>query len=281
MSIFKFLEHYYEARNIDFDWYNDIYRVALDCSNFRPLEGFDVPKQERLRDKYAKKDRRVCLPEYNEGVLDTFIKYYPPEWLGDGISTAAMDKYNIRYSIGQNKIIIPHRDAAGRLVGIRGRALNEWEVENVGKYMPICVEQTWYTHPLSMNLYGLYENKENIRRAKRCFVFEGEKSCLQFDSFSQLNCAVAACGSNFNIFQLNLLLKECAPSEIILCFDSEELPGKSTYFDKLYHICKKYSNYANFSFVYDRARLLKLKDSPADHGESIFNKLLEKRVIVS
>ena len=40
-----------------------------------------------------------------------------------------MDKYNIRFSPTQNKIIIPHYDINGRLVGIRGRALNIEEVE--------------------------------------------------------------------------------------------------------------------------------------------------------
>ena len=35
MSIFKFLETYYKTRSIDYDWYKDVYKVALDCSNFR------------------------------------------------------------------------------------------------------------------------------------------------------------------------------------------------------------------------------------------------------
>ena len=33
MSIFKFLKHYYEERQIDYDWYDDIYKVIIDCSN--------------------------------------------------------------------------------------------------------------------------------------------------------------------------------------------------------------------------------------------------------
>lgn len=57
-----------------------------------------------------------------------------------------MDKYNILYSISQEKIVIPHYDINNNLVGIRGRALNEWEIENVGKYMPIRIENKWYAH---------------------------------------------------------------------------------------------------------------------------------------
>ena len=280
MSIFKFLKVYYETRNIEYDWVNDIYNVILDCSNFNPSEGFSAPKHENLRAKYGKEKQQVILPEFNKGALDTFIKHYPPEWLHDGISKAAMDKFDIRYSISQHKIIIPHYDVSGRLVGIRGRALNEWEVENVGKYMPVRLEQTWYKHPLSMNLYGLYENQENIRKSKICYVFESEKSVMQCEAFSGPNCAVAVCGSQFNKYQLNLLIRTCNPNEIILCFDSEELGDDTKYFDKLWAICQKYKNYTNFSFVYDRLGLLELKDSPSDKGEEVFRKLLEKRTKV-
>ena len=191
-----------------------------------------------------------------------------------------MDRYDIRYSISQNKIIIPHRDVDGRLVGIRGRALNDWEVENVGKYMPIKLEQLWYKHPLSMNLYGLYENKEIIKKHKICYVFESEKSVLQFEDFGVPHCAVAVCGSQFNKYQLNILLKHCAPNEIVICFDKEEKEGETKYFDKLYALCKKYNQYCNFSFIYDRFGFLELKDSPSDRGEEVFKQLLAKRVRV-
>ena len=280
MSIFKFLKHYYDTRGIEYDWVSDIYNVIIDCSNFNPSVGFTMPKYKSLKEKYGQERKEKQLPEYGSGALDTFIKRYPPEWLNDGITRDAMDKYDIRYSISQNKIIIPHRDADGRLVGIRGRALNEWEVENVGKYMPIKLEQTWYKHPLSMNLYGLYENRETIKKHKIVYVFESEKSCLQFESFNMPHCAVAVCGSQFNKYQLNLLLKHCAPNEIVICFDKEEAEGETKYFDKLYDLCKKYIQYCQFSFVYDRLGLLELKDSPSDKGEEIFKKLLEKRVRV-
>lgn len=280
MSIFKFLKHYYEARDVEYDWVSDIYNVVMDCSNFNPTHGFSTPRYVSLKDKYGMERKEIQLPEYNKGALDTFIRRYPPEWLNDGISREAMNKFDIRYSISQNKIIIPHLDINGRLVGIRGRALNDWEIENVGKYMPVKLEQTWYKHPLSMNLYGLYENKAIIKKQKICYVFESEKSVLQFESFNMPHCAVAVCGSQFNKYQLNILLKHCAPSEIVICFDSEENEGETKYFDKLYALCKKYTQYCQFSFVYDRLGLLGKKDSPSDKGEETFKKLIEKRVRV-
>jgi len=280
MSIWKFLKAYYETRDIEYSWYDDIYLLITEGDGRSQIDGLTAPKYQSLKDKYECGRRIVELPVYNSGVLDCFIKTYPSEWLNDGISRAAMDKFNIRYSISQNKIIIPHYDVNGRLIGIRGRALNKWEVENIGKYAPIWIEDTCYKHPLGMNLYGLYENKENIRRTGICYLVESEKSVLQFDSFQRANCSVAVCGSNFNKFALALLMREASPREIVVCFDKEELPGEHKYFDKLMKLCRKYTNYANFSFIYDREDLLDLKDSPTDKGEEIFDKLIRKRVIV-
>ena len=280
MSIFRFLRNYYETRQIEYDWYQDIYEVVRDCSNFQGIDGFVVEKYKSLRDRYEVKRKEKILPEYPAHVLDCFIQTYPQEWLDDGISKKTMDRFNISYSISQNKIIIPHYDILGRLVGIRGRALNEWEVENIGKYAPIQVEGIWYKHPLSMNLYGLDRTFMDIRRNGVCYLFESEKSVLQMDGFSIPNCSAAVCGSNFNKYQLNILMKFCAPSEIVICFDKEELLGEEKYFNKLWSICQKYKQYCNFSFIYDREGLLNLKDSPTDKGEEVFLQLLKKRVRV-
>ena len=279
MSIFKFLRNYYETRQIEYDWYQDIYEVVRDCSNLK-VDGFVVEKYKSLRDRYGAQRKEKTLPEYPTHVLDCFVHSYPQEWLDDGITKETMDRFDISYSISQNKIIIPHYDLLGRLVGIRGRALNEWEVENIGKYAPIQIEGVWYKHPLSMNLYGLNKTFMDVRRNGICYLFESEKSVLQMNGFSMPNCSAAVCGSNFNKYQLNILMKFCAPSEIVICFDKEEKPGEDKYFNKLYDICKKYSQYAQFSFIYDREGLLGMKDSPTDRGEEVFKKLLEKRVRV-
>ena len=254
-------------------------KVILNCSNYRQLDGFAIKKYKSIRSTYAT-HKQVNLPTYPNKIIDCFTKFYTPEWLNDGISKEAMDKFHILYSIPQNKIIIPHYNINNELVGIRGRALNDWEVENIGKYMPVQIENKWYSHPLSLNLYGLNRTKDNIRKEGICFLFEAEKSVLQMESFERLNCAAAVCGSQFNKFALKILIQNCHPKEIVICFDKEEQPGEDIYFNKLYSIGKKYSNYANFSFIYDRENLLNLKDSPTDRGESVFEQLLQRRVKV-
>ena len=278
-SVFTFLKNFYTAQGYEYDWYTDIYQMIVGCTMFSE----QVKKKDgykSIRANYETQKVRRELPAYPEGMLETFVKYYPIEWLNDGISKEAMDKFNIRFSPSQNKIIIPHYDAGGRLVGIRGRALNKWEIENIGKYMPVQVEGKWYSHPLSLNLYGLNITKDNIRRAGVAYIFEAEKSVLQCDSFSIPNCAAAVCGSKFNKYALDILIRECHPNEVVICFDQEEEPGSSEYFNKLYQLCSKYTAYCNFSFIYDKEKLLNLKDSPSDRGEEVFRRLLEKRVRV-
>lgn len=280
MSIFKFLKHYYETRKIKYDWFQDILEVVLNISSFS-LADTDSMAYHVLREEYYERKNRKELEIFPTGILDMFVKNYTVEWLSDGITKEAMDKFYIRYSISQNKIVIPHFNVNNQLIGIRGRALNKWEEENIGKYMPLQIEKKWYSHSLSLNLYGLNKTISKIRQNGYCYIFEAEKSVLQLESFDNTdNCAVASCGSNINKYQIDLLMRTCHPKEIIICFDKEEKKGETKYFDKLFAICKKYNHYADFSFIYDRTGLLKLKDSPSDNGEKTFKELIRRRVKV-
>ena len=54
MNIFKFLKNYYETREIEYDWFVDIYEVILNCSTTN-LIGL-TKKREKLSDKYKRKE---------------------------------------------------------------------------------------------------------------------------------------------------------------------------------------------------------------------------------
>lgn len=286
MSIFQFLKEYYETRNILYNWKTDIldFVLSIGGQSFLKLKQKGAePHVKRLVDRYKRKEENIKLPEYNEGVLNVFSNYYPPEWIDEGITTDAMRKFEISFYTPQKKIIIPHRSISGNLVGIRGRALDPWEVENIGKYMPVQVQGQWYSHPLSLNLYGLYQNKQNIKDYNVVYIFEGEKSVLTLESFQFPNVGVAVCGNNINRFQMNLL-RPFKPNEIIICFDKEkdtERRGKRlSYFDKIYEMAEKYIDYYDVSFIHDVDNLLDWQDSPVDKGERVFKELLKKRVRV-
>lgn len=96
MSVFRFLEQYYTTRKIDYDWFEDVFSVLF--SQVLSISEQRSQNFEKLADKYEKR-KAARLPIYSEGVLDCFIHYYPIEWLNDGITEQAMDKFNILYSI--------------------------------------------------------------------------------------------------------------------------------------------------------------------------------------
>lgn len=278
-SIFKFLKHYYETRNLVYDWFQDILQVVLTCAPTASCETETAYRAQR--EQYTRRKINRVLPTFNKGIIDSFNTYYPIEWLQDGISKETMQKFNIRFDSINNKVIIPHYDIKGRLVGIRGRALNPEEVEQFGKYAPIQLEGKWYSHPLSLNLYGLNFTKGAIKELGIVYVLEAEKGVLQLDSFPKFrNCGVAVCGSNFNKFQMDILVRNIKPREVVLCFDNEEKPKEDTYFQKLWNICQRYKQYCNMSFIYDRDHITNLKDSPTDKGPEIFQRLLKERVRV-
>lgn len=236
-----------------------------------------------ISSRYARKLSNVVLPEYSQSVLRVFRSHPAAEWINEGIKPDTMDKFNIGFSASQMKIIIPHYDLDDRLVGVRGRALNEYEVANYGKYMPVRIEGVWHTHHLSLNLYGANVNKSTIQKTQSAVVFEGEKSCLKMtDYYGDNSNAVAVCGNNLHKVQVDILVKKLGVTDITIAFDKEYdavgSPEAERYKYKLIALCKKYANYANFFFIYDMNNLLDKKDAPVDQGKEIYERLYDNRV---
>ena len=231
--------------------------------------------------KYSFERVILKLDEYPSEVLSCFVHYPHPLWLQEGITEDVMRQFNILFSIKQNKIVIPHYDSAGRLVGIRARALEEEDIA-MGKYMPIMVNGVIYTHKLHFNLYGLYQNKAAIKKYHKAVIFEAEKSSLKDKVFyGEDSVAVAICGSSLNKYQVSLLTNVMGVSEIVLALDKEyeewNSPQGIKYKNKLLNMCKKYKNYANFSYIFDDKGLIGLKDSPNDRGQEVWEELYRRR----
>ena len=281
-NIFELYRRVNFLKGIDLSFSEILYKI-IEKTNYNELFSFEQRAYKSETDKYKRKQHHKELEVYEDGILKIFQKYYPPEWVNEGITYESLDKYNILYSISRNKIIIPHYNINNELIGIRGRALNDYEIEEFGKYMPIKIEDKWYAHPLSYNLYGLNISKDTIEKNGNVIIYEGEKSCLKHCGFfPEWNVSVAACGFNFNKSQLDLLIKNFNIKEITLAFDKEyknynDSKGRE-YFSKLENICKKYSNYSNFSFIFDKENLLNEKDSPIDKGKEVFEKLYKNRI---
>lgn len=226
------------------------------------------------------------LSEINENILEIF--YYAPheEWLSDNISREALSQYEIGYYGLTNQIIIPHRDKDNHLIGIRGRYLDEDDINNVGKYVPLQIESNFLSHQLGSNLYGINVTQDRIKKIKKVMLVESEKGCLQnYSYFGEDSFVLATCGSNITITQQKILLQYLQCEEIIIAFDREYHESNSfeaeIYYNKL---IKKVSNivpYCKVCFLLDTKNRLPYKASPTDMGKDILLQLLDEKIIIT
>lgn len=275
-NIFTLFEKRYKLLGIKYNFYKDIVlKVANGTAVKKKNIGFTEKKYESDFREYSKKEPEINIAKLNPSLLNIYTFYSTPEWLNDGISEQSMKDYNIKYSIDENKIIIPHYDYDNNLIGIRARALNPEDIE-VAKYMPVQIEGKIMSHPLQYNLYGLNLVKDNIKRLKIGILVEAEKSCMQYNTIfgKENNICVASCGSSVHEYQIKLLLKAGA-EKILIAYDKEgeTWDKQEKYFNKLRNICVKYKNLCLMGFIYDSKNLLDLKDSPLDKGKETFLKL--------
>lgn len=221
-------------------------------------------------------DYNEVLTEYDNHILNTFVKYYPIEWLYEDITKKTMNKYNILFSMEDEAIIIPHYDINNRLIGIRQRNLSEFQLKLKRKYVPHTSMRSriTYKHSLSKNLYGLNQNQNSILKSKRCILFESEKSVLKADSYFGENSSCAVGGSTVSEYQLNLL-KQLGCKIVYVAFDKEI--GDEKWNKKMNKIYTRIVDWGFRCFIIsDTEDLLEEKDSPIDRGQDIFCTLLNQ-----
>lgn len=274
------------------------YQVLCDFFGYNPFgSNFEEEPEKELTadwdifvklDTITKKEEKRKSKEtvfLSPNILELFPRGVPDIWYQEGISIKAMQKFGIRVDPSANRIIIPHYDYLGQLIGIRSRNLGEYELNEGYKYTPVKIEETWYNHPLGDHLYGLNFNKEAIQRAKQVVIFESEKSVLLSETYyPENNFTVAVCGANLGDKQINLLLS-LGVNEVIIAFDKEcdgILASNSTqgYKAKLEKIAQAFSPYVNTYIVLDTYDKLEHKDSPADRGKETLEFLLKKKIFI-
>lgn len=235
-------------------------------------------------EKIEIKDYHIVLKEYDNNVLkhlNYHVKIKP--WLDEGISQEALDNAKIGYFPASAQITIPHYDINERFIGLRGRTLSKEDAELYGKYRPMVINGIQYNHPLGMNLYNLNKSKKNIKTIGKTIIFEGEKSCLKYQSFfgAEHDISVACCGSNISAYQIEFL-KECGAKEIIIALDRQFQVLGDTEFKRLTNNLTKlndrYKNEVDLTFMFDKNMITGYKSSPIDEGEEKFLKLLNERI---
>lgn len=259
------------------------FSVEIDDQAFgEVLPDWQVFKNYEKLEDVKKPEQNITFKKLNPDIL----KYYPrphiEPWEKDNIPYEISNARGICYDPINHGIIIPHYDVDNNLIGIRERTLIKAYEEN-GKYRPAILGKTMYNHPLGFNLYNLNNSKNNISKIKKAFLFEAEKSTLQYANYFGLenDLSVASCGSSLISHQVQLLLDNGC-EELIIGYDKQfqkigddEWKGWTK---KLKAIYTKYGARIRISFMFDTKDLLGYKDSPTDRGKDVFMQLFEERI---
>lgn len=261
-------------------------KLNIRTTFYQKPDGFERnkgnPELEYLKKFIKIKAPETTLKKFDERIFYMFSRFHHDNLLSSGITPQALNKFEIMFDYHRHRIVFPHRKYDdGSLCGIKMRSLNEHEISSGFKYIPLKNNDILYSYPTFANLYGYWQNKEIIKKMKKCILFEAEKSVLQIESFyPNNNFSLALCGSNLSSFQVDLIL-DLGVESVYLALDKENsdtLDEKSiAYQEKLLRIGRMLANYVKVYVLYDDNGLLELKDSPSDKGKEVLETLMKQK----
>lgn len=259
------------------------------CGKFGINSSYEINPIDIVDTSFIKKFEQIeqqdTVKEIDTKLLNNYYKLYHKDWMNDGISKKTMIKFNILFSIRENKIIIPHFDYRDRLIGIRGRALNFEEIEAGKKYMPVFCEGKVRNFPTGASIYGLNVTKQAINRYKTVILFEAEKSVLQLDTMlPNFSIGGSISGSSLSNEQVKILQK-LGVENVVIGLDKEFKENKTE--EEIFYKKKiasgfidKLIPYFHVSVLWDKKGLLPYKASPTDKGLDVFMELWKNRILI-
>ena len=218
--------------------------------------------------RQLRSNKRVVNVDDIKVLEDKLLNDYVPmlhiDWLRDGITERTRKKFGICYSYRYKRIIIPIRYwLTGQLIATNARTtVANWEEFNIKKY----ILTSGYNKQL--NIYGLFENYDDIQKARYVTIYEAEKSVLKRDSLCD-STGVAISGHTLSQEQINILI--ALNVDIVLAMDND-IP-----IEEVRHMANKFYGIRNVYYIYDKWDLIPKKSSPADCPNKIFNFLMKHK----
>lgn len=201
-----------------------------------------------------------------EEAINDYVPLLYIDWLREGIMPWAAKKFGLAYSYKYHRVVVPIRFwEDGRLVGFNQRTT----VEN---YEELGIRKYFLTpsYKKNLNLYGLWENREEIEGKKTIVICESEKSVLKRYSRNDGTC-VALQGKKLSEEQRRIILG-LDVNEVIVALDND------VSIEEVRHICEQFCRARKVSYVKDRWDLLGEKDAPADAENKVYNFLMKHRI---
>lgn len=232
------------------------------------------PQQKRvlfggIYQNLTRLNREIQLKTYDETVLDQYEKFGNLRFLRDGISLDAQKFWDIRFSVEDNRIIIPIRNEYSDLVGAKGRLNGDSDEENP-KYL--------YTIPVAMSqlLYGYSENYQYLY-GNDVILVESEKSVMQAWDFGVRN--IVALGSHSLSEKQTKLLLQLQPKRVIIAMD------EGLEFEHTKRNADMIKNFGGMLvpeiWYWDSTMDLDIdsKSSPTDSGKEKFEEIMEEQLV--
>lgn len=238
--------------------------------------------------KYVKGKKVVDneIKVYDDSILNYFPKIYHSEWVDEyGISQETMEKFDIRWYPYKNSILLPCYDKLGRLRGIRTRVMDEIAIENGSpRYIPLTtIDGTTYKFGTGGMLYGEYQNEEEIRKQKVCYIFESEKSNLRLDTLMNgKGVGLSMMGSNMSDTNIMYILS-LEVSTVRICPDNDFLEfGDDKYKEfekKVMKLAQRFTPFVKVEVIFNNIGIKNMyKASPFDFTVEQFKEMYKNRV---
>lgn len=286
----KYLNYISYSRNVTFDDCKDIINLIQDTNKVDfvtalkwlhkvlGLEFTPYKKQEKKKEKetpstrfrrkkeHMKKVNVAEIHEIDEEAINDYIPMLHIDWFHEGIMPWARDKFGLCYSYKHSRMVIPLRYwADGRLLGFNQRTMIEnWKELGISKYF------TTPSYQKSLNLYGLWENKDSIEDAGYCVIFESEKGVLKRYSRNDGTC-IALQGKTLSDEQRRIILS-LNVKEVVIALDND------VDINEIRCICEKFYRIKRVSYIRDCIGVLGEKDSPSDANNEDYEMLFENRI---
>lgn len=262
------------SKSIDFvsaiKWLHEI--GGIEYTSYKASDNKKKSKKDPLDVFKRIRERRYKINvddihEIDEEAINDFVPLLHYSWYKEGIMPWTRKKFGLCYSYKHNRMVIPLRYwATGDLLGFNQRTM----VEN---YKELGIPKYYLnnSYQKNLNLYGLWENKDEIENAEYVVVAESEKSVLKRDSLNDGTC-VALQGKVMSEEQRRIILG-LDIKEVIIALD------KDVDINEVRSICEKFYRLRKVSYIYDKWGLLEDKQAPMDARNKVYNFIMKHRVV--
>jgi len=157
-------------------------------------------------------------PNYSvlsEATLGPYRRYCPGYLVARDFSELVLKEYEIGYDNHNCRIVIPARDAEGRLVGLTYRT--DFDIPGRPKY--------WHDQwDKSAHLWGLHKHAGKL--VENFFLVEGQLDAVRLSQLGQP--AAAIMGSSISSMQISVLVRNVRCKRLVLMFDNDEAGVSAT-----------------------------------------------------